>query len=165
MNLRNKKELAARALKVGKDRVAFVEARKDEIKEAITKQDMRDLHADDAIRIKEISGRKTKVKKKTRRSTGQIRKKINTRKKDYVIMTRKLRAYVAEMKKQGLLSREEVSEIRKRIRNKAFRSKAHLKDFIQNKERYLSSTSGSGSRAGSKKTKKKQSKKTRSKKK
>lgn len=171
MNLRNKKELAARALKVGKERIMLVEARKDEIKEAITKQDMRDLHADGAIRIKEVSGRKKNIKKKGRRSTGQIRKKVNTRKKDYVVMTRKLRAHIAEMKKQGLLSPEEFKEIRKRIRNKAFRSKAHLKDFLQNKDRYLSSTrgrsSGSGSGAGSKKkSKKKPSKrKTRSRKK
>ncbi len=43
MNLRTKKELAAKALKVGKERIVFVEARLDEIKEAITKQDMRDL--------------------------------------------------------------------------------------------------------------------------
>ena len=97
MNLRNKKDLAARTLKVGKGRIMFVEARRDEIKEAITKQDMRDLHADGAIRVKEISGRKAKVKKKGRRTTGKIRKKVNTRKRDYVLMTRKLRGYTAEM--------------------------------------------------------------------
>ncbi len=157
MNLRNKKELAARALKVGKERIMFVEARKNEIKEAITKQDIRDLNADGAIRVKEISGRKKNAKKKTRRSTGQIKKKINTRKKDYVIMTRKLRAYVIEMKKQGLLNPEEVKEIRKGIRNKAFRSKAHLKDYIQNKDRYSGSFS-SGTKTIKKKVKKKKKK-------
>ena len=156
MNLRNKKELAARALKVGKERIMFVDARKDEIKEAITRQDIKDLHADGAIRIKEISGRKTKVKKKGRRSTGKIRKKVNVRKQEYVIMTRKLRAYVAEMKKQGMLSPEEVKEIRKRIRNRIFRSKAHLKDYIQNKDRYSSSmSSGSSTHKTKKKVKKK----------
>ena len=45
-------------------------------------------------------------------------------------MTRKLRKYVSEMKKQGRLSKEEITEIRKRIRNKKFRSKAHLKEYI-----------------------------------
>lgn len=162
MNLRNKKELAARALKVGKERIIFVEARKDEIKEAITKQDIRDLNADGAIMIKEKSGRKKNTKKKGRRSTGQIRKKVNKRKQEYVIMTRKLRTYAAEMKKQGMLSPEEVKEIRKRIRNRMFRSKAHLKDYIQNKDRYSSSMSKSGSgrkEAKISKTKNKQSKK------
>jgi len=68
--------------------------------------------------------------KKTRRSPGNIRKKVNKRKQEYVIMTRKLRKYAAEMKKQGRLSKEEVIDIRKKIRNKVFRSKAHLKEYI-----------------------------------
>jgi large subunit ribosomal protein L19e len=159
MNLRNKKELAARALKVGKERIIFVEARKDEIKEAITKQDIRDLHQDGAIMVKEISGRKKNIKKKGRRTTGQIKKKVNTRKRDYVIMTRKLRGYTAEMKKQGRLSPEEVKEIRKRIRNRMFRSKAHLKDYIQNKDRYSAmSSGGTTSHKAKKKVKKKKKK-------
>ena len=45
-------------------------------------------------------------------------------------MTRKLRRYVAEMKKQGKLTPEEIKDIRNKIRNKAFRSKAHLKEYI-----------------------------------
>jgi large subunit ribosomal protein L19e len=159
MNLRNKKELAARALKVGKERIMFVEARRDEIKEAITKQDIRDLHADGAIRVKEISGRKAKVKKKGRRTTGKIRKKVNTRKQDYVIMTRKLRGYTAEMKKQGKVSPEEVKEIRKRIRNRIFRSKAHLKDYIENKDKYSSSMASGTSTHKTKKKKVKKKKK------
>ena len=130
MNLRTKKELASKALKVGKERVVFVRARLDEIKEAITKQDIKDLKNDGAIKVKEIKGRRKNLKKKTKRSTGNIRKKVKTRKQDYVIMTRKLRKYTNEMKKKGLLSIEEVKEIRNRIRNRMFKSKANLKDYI-----------------------------------
>jgi len=130
MNLRKKKELAARLLKIGKDRIVFVQSRSEDIKEAITKQDIRDLVQDKAIVIKEIKGR-TKIRKKARRSTGNIRKKVKTRKQDYVIMTRKLRGYVNELKKKGNLTREEVIEIRKRIRNKAYKSKANLKEYIE----------------------------------
>jgi|TARA_Y100000310_G_scaffold251425_1_gene257915 ribosomal protein L19E len=129
MNLRRKKELASRALKVGKERISFVESRLDEVKEAITKQDIHDLKKDGAIEIKNISGRR-KIKKKIKRSAGNIRKKLNTRKKDYVIMTRKLRGYVSELKKQGRLTGEQATEIRKRIRNKQFRSKANLKEYM-----------------------------------
>lgn len=130
MNLGKKKALAVKALKVGKKRIIFVKPRLDEIKEAITKQDIRELKTDGAIMVKDIKGRK-KVKKVNRRSVGNIRKKVNQRKKDYVIMTRKLRSYVAEMKKQGLLNREDTLDIRKKIRNKGFRSKAHLKNYIE----------------------------------
>jgi len=130
MNLSKKKALAKRTFGVGEDRIVFVESRLNDIKEAITKQDMRDLRQDKAIIIKEKKGRK-KVIRKRRRSTGNIRKKINTRKRDYVILTRKLRKYVSEIKNQGKISKEEVNDIRKKIRNKAFRSKSHLKEYIE----------------------------------
>lgn len=131
MNLSKKKELAKRTFGVGEDRIVFVESRLNDIKEAITKQDMRDLRQDKAIIIKEKKGRKKVIRKRRRRSTGNIRKKINTRKRDYVILTRKLRKYVLEIKNQGKISKEEVNDIRKKIRNKAFRSKSHLKEYIE----------------------------------
>ncbi len=131
MNLTSKKELAARTLKVGKERIVFVVARLNEIKEAITKQDIKDLNKDGAILIKEIKGRKKKIKKKKKRTTGKIRKKVNTRKQDYVKLTRKLRKHVAELKKQGKLSSEEVKEIRKKIRNKQYKNKANLKARVE----------------------------------
>ena len=44
MQLSNKKELAAKVLEVGKGRIIFVESALAEIKEAITRQDILDLH-------------------------------------------------------------------------------------------------------------------------
>ncbi len=129
MNLKKKKRLAKRALKTGKNRIVLLQSRLDEIKEAITKQDIRDLKKAGAITIKETKGKRKKIKK-TRRSPGNIRKKTTKRKKEYTIMTRKLRSYLAEVKKQGNISKEDVSEIRKKIRNRDFRSKAHLKEYI-----------------------------------
>ena len=130
MNLGKKKSLAARTLKVGKKRILFVKSRLEEIKEAITKQDIKDLQSEGAILIKEIKGKRKNIKKKKNRGPGSIKKTVNTRKQLYVIMTRKLRKYTNEMKKQGGISSEDVIEIRKRIRNKKFRSKAHLKEHI-----------------------------------
>jgi large subunit ribosomal protein L19e len=130
MNLRNKKELAAKTFKVGKSRIVFVLERMDEIKEALTKEDIRALHQEGAILIKDVKGRKVKIKKKKKRSVGNVRKKVNRRKQDYVIITRKLRRFAAELKNQGRLSGEEVKEIRKKIRNKEFKSKANLKAYI-----------------------------------
>ena len=129
MNLSKKKKLAKRTFGVGENRIVFVKSRINDIKEAITKQDMRDLRQDKAIIIKEKKGRKKVIRK--RRSIGNIRKKINTRKKDYVVLTRKLRKYVLEMKNQGKISKEEFDDIRKKIRNKIFRSKSHLKEYIE----------------------------------
>jgi len=135
MNLGKKTNLAARTLKVGKDRITFIKSKLNEIKEAITKQDIRDLQKEGAIVVKEVSGRKKNLKRKPKRSTGNVRKKVNKRKQEYVIMTRKLRKYAAEMKNQGRLSKEEVVEIRKRIRNRSYKSKAHLKRYIEELKR------------------------------
>ena len=98
MNLRKKKALAARTFGVGVGRIEFLEPRLEEIKEAITKQDIRDLHKDGAIRIKNIKGRKAKPRKKKKKTIGNVRKKINKRKREYVTLTRKLRKHLAENK-------------------------------------------------------------------
>jgi len=136
MNLNKKKILAARTFNVGKERIIFIQERLDEIKEAITKQDIRDLKQDGAILIKEIKGR-TKVKnKKRKRSAGKIRKKLKERKKNYVIITRKLRNYVKELKKHGKLSQEEFREIRKRIKEGKFKSKKNLKNYLEESRKW-----------------------------
>ncbi len=130
MNLKHKKELVARTFGVGKGKVRFLESRLEEIKEAITKQDIRDLVKDKAIIIQESSGRR-KIKSGVRRSTGNIRKKINKRKINYMIMTRKLRKYIMEIKNSGKISLEEMKNIRKRIKNKEFTSLNALKNQIK----------------------------------
>jgi len=130
MDLSKKKELAKRTFKVGKERIVFVEARLEDIKEAIRKQDMRDLYNEGAILIKDIKGRRKIQKRKKKKGPGKIRKKVNKRKKEYVIMTRKLRKYLVSVKKQEKVSKENVDDIRKKIRNKVFKSKAQLKNYI-----------------------------------
>jgi len=136
MNLSKKKALAVKTLKVGKDRIVFVKSRLEDIKEAITKQDIKDLQKDGAIIVKEIKGRKKNLKKNKRRSTGNIKKKVKKRKKEYVVMTRKLRKYVKELRNQGKLSREESQDIRKKIRNKYYKSLGNLKEHIRREKKW-----------------------------
>jgi large subunit ribosomal protein L19e len=131
MKLDKKKELAAKALKVGKNRIILVQERLDEIKEAITKQDVLDLKKSGAIKIKEIKGRKKIKKRTTKRRAGKIKKKINRRKQQYAKVTRKLRAYIKELKNQGKIEDEEYKELRKKIRARDFKSKAQLKDYLK----------------------------------
>lgn len=128
MNLSKKKKLAKRTLNVGEDRIVFVESRLEEIKEAITKQDIRDLYKNGAIIVKEIKGRRKIIRSKSR-SVGNIRKKVGTRKRNYITLTRKFRNYLKNKKESGL-SKELTKEIRKKIRNKDFKSKAHLKEYL-----------------------------------
>tara|TARA_Y100000034_G_C6901927_1_gene417388 strand:- start:1305 stop:1808 length:504 start_codon:yes stop_codon:yes gene_type:complete len=132
MNLRTRKELAAKVLKVGKNRIQFAKDNLNEIKEAITKQDMKDLHKEGFISIKPIKGRKKIKKRKTRRGPGKIKKKVNKRKQIYVKITRKLRSYLKELKSQEKISNELFWGLRKKIRMREFRSKSHLKEHLVN---------------------------------
>lgn len=129
MNLSKKKKLAKRTLNVGEDRIVFLGSRLEEIKDAITKQDIRDLLKSGAIVIKERKGRK-KVQKKRSRSTGNIRRKAKEKKREYMILTRKLRRYLKSQVSKGKLSKEHFRDIRKKIRNRVFRSLSHLKEYI-----------------------------------
>ena len=130
MNLSKKKRLAAKSLKVGKERIVFMQSRLNEIKEAITKQDIKDLVQGGAIFVKDIKGKRKNQDTHKRRSVGNIRKKVNVRKEEYVLLTRKLRKYLNEVKKQGLIDLKEIKNVRKKIRNKEFRSKSHLKEYL-----------------------------------
>jgi len=130
MNLKKKKQLAIRTLGIGNKRITFVKERIAEIKEAITKQDIRDLKESGAIVIKEIKGKRKIEKRKNARGTGKIKKKVKTRKKDYMTMTRKLRAYLKHLKLNGEVSREDYLNMRKLIRNKKFTSLTNLKAYI-----------------------------------
>lgn len=130
MKLETKKYLAARALGVGKNRIVFNIERLPEIKEAITKQDMKDLFRDKAIAIREIKGKRIIKHRKTRRRKGSIKIRVNSSKQEYVKLTRKLRAYVRGLRRQSLLSKENFIGTRKQIGAKQFKSLAQLKEHL-----------------------------------
>ena len=129
MNVGKKRKLAMRTFNVGLERIVFLESKLDEIKDAITKQDIRDLEKSGAIIIKERKGR-TKVRKKAGRSVGNVRKKVKKRKRSYIILTRKLRGHLKSIYSGGEISKGDLENMRKKIRNKEFKSKAHLKEYI-----------------------------------
>ena len=130
MNLLKKKRLVARTLNVGMQRIAFNTERLDEIKEAITKQDIRELKASGAIVIKQIKGRRTAVKRKTRRRLGSKKLTPRLRKRHYMVLTRKLRNYLFSLRKRGLLPKELHLQLRREIRAKTFKSLAQIKEKI-----------------------------------
>ena len=130
MKLEKKKEFIARAKDVGKSRIIFNVSRLQDIKQSITKQDINELIRDKAVIIKEVGGRKTLKKRKTRRRAGSIKKKVNNRKQEYVKLVRKLRLHVAHLKKSGKLSIEDYNELRKQIRSNEFKSLANMKEKI-----------------------------------
>jgi large subunit ribosomal protein L19e len=130
MKLETKKKLASTTLGVGKNKIIFNIHRLEEIKEAITKQDIRDLYMSGAIIIREINGRRKVVRRKIRRKAGSIKKPVKNKKREYVILTRKFRNYLFELKRKSKLSNENYIMLRKEIKARAFKSKAQLKERI-----------------------------------
>ena len=127
-NLNKRKALASRVLGVGKNKIIFDIRRLEEIKEAITKQDIRDLFAEGIIRIASARGRQTKEKRKTNRKAGKIKRKLKLRKVKYVILTRKLRRHIKDLKKAKKINQEIYADLRKKIRSKNFKDLSHLKE-------------------------------------
>lgn len=134
MKLENKKALISRALNVGKGRIILNTSRLAEIKEAITKQDVKDLLASGAIIVLGVKGRKVIVRRKTRRRMGSIKKKANSGKRGYIIITRKLRSYLLHLKKNEEISQENFLEFRKQIRAREFKSLGQMKERIKELE-------------------------------
>ncbi len=131
MNLRKKKQLAAKVLRVGKSRIFFNENNLKEIKEAITKQDIKDLFEQGIISIKLAKGRKKFIKRKNKKGPGSIRKNVRKRKRDYMILTRKLRAHLKEVRNNDKMKNEKYYLLRGQIKNKMFKNKQHFKENIK----------------------------------
>jgi len=130
MQLGKKKILAAHALGIGKDRVIFTPQNLKEISEAITRQDIIDLHNSGAIKIREISGRRKLVKRKNRRGPGKIKKNVGNKKREYVIITRKLRTFTKSLLRINKIDKVKYRKIRTMIRARRFKSKRHLSESL-----------------------------------
>jgi len=129
MKLEKKKAFAAKVLGVGQDRIVFNVTKLADIKEAITRQDIRDLVAQKAINIREIHGRRTILKSTSRRRMGSVHKRVRNSKREYIIITRKLRAFVAHLRIQGKITDERFHKLRREIRARAFHSLSHMKEM------------------------------------
>lgn len=131
MDLGKKKQLASRALGVGMARVSFNNERLADIKEAITKQDIRDLVASGAIKVNAIKGRKTVEKRTSRKRAGKIRMKRKPKNSDYMVLTRKFREYLKQLRMNKGISNENYRKVRSEIRARNFKNRIQLKERIE----------------------------------
>ncbi len=131
MNLNKKKQLAIRTLGMGRDRIVFNPNRMDEVKEAITKQDIRDLVSSKAIIIKDRKGRKKKEGRLNRARAGSRKKIVINKKREYIIITRKLRRYLMFLRKKNLLVKEMHLKLLKEIKSRNVKSLVQMKERIE----------------------------------
>ncbi len=142
MNLKTKKELAAHVLKVSPKRVFINPERLDDVKEALTRADIRALSKDGAIVKKQkkniSSGRSKKLKvqksKGKRKGQGSRRGKKTARlnkKENWMNKVRLQRTYLRNLKEKKLLDNKQFRMLYLKIKSGFFRSKAHLKLYLQ----------------------------------
>lgn len=131
MNLKNKKKLIARMLNVGVGRIWLDSSKAAELKEAITRQDIKDLKQEGIIKVKDKKGRATKEKRKTKKRAGKKRKRIGQRKQNYIKLTRKLRKHVKAQKDRGKLGKKEYKGLRKKIKAGGFKDLGHLREAMK----------------------------------
>jgi len=130
MTHQTQKRLAANILGVGINKVWFDPNRLEDIKEALTKQDIRDLIKDGAIKSKQTEYKKVKKEKKKRR-TGKMKKRVKRRKQKYVKLIRKLRKYLKEIRKMDKISSKEYNHLRRLSKAGIFKSKKHLEEYVK----------------------------------
>jgi len=139
------RRLAADVLGCGLKRVWFDIERAEEIKESITKADIRRLISDGAIREKPVQSisrfriRKKNEQKKKGRQRGHGRRKGKKtaregKKELWVKKIRLQRTLIRTLKEKKLVSQKHYTELMKKAKGGFFRSKRHIKIFIEDQE-------------------------------
>ncbi len=141
MNLKTQKRLAATVLKCSPERVVFDNERLDEIKEAITKTDIKLLISDKGIKKKNKKSisrgrtKKAKVQKKKgrRRGPGSRKGKYGARtpkKKTWTNSIRLQRKFLKQLRDKKLLTTKDYRILYRKSKGGFFRSLSHVKLYI-----------------------------------
>ena len=141
MKLKLQKRLSADVFKRSKKKIHFNEEMLEEIKEAITKADIRGLIKKNAVIVEPIRGisrvraRKTLVQKSKGRQKGKgSRKGKKTarmpRKRSWILRIRKQRVFLKELRKENLIEKGNFRDLYLKAKGGFFRSKRHLKIYI-----------------------------------
>ncbi len=144
MKLDTKKRLAADILKAGVNRVWIDPARAVDVSSAITRDDIKGLIRQGAIKVKPERGisrgrlRSRSLKRKVGRRGGPGTRKgasgaRTPRKANWIKTVRPLRFRLSELRKEGVVGQGEYRKLYLMIKGGSFRSKAHLDSYLKEK--------------------------------
>ncbi len=132
MKFETQKRIASELLNFGKGKIWLDPSRLEDIEKAITRQDIRELIKEKAIRLKKTK-RKEKEKEKRIKGLGHTKKKVKKKKQHYVKLIRKLRRYIFWLEKNKKISREEYYKLRKLSKAGIFKNLRMLKEYLEKK--------------------------------
>jgi large subunit ribosomal protein L19e len=148
MDLKVQKRLAAHLLKCSPKRICFDENSLEDIKEAITKRDIRGLIKDgiivkkQALNVSQSRTRKRKIQKSKglRKGDGSRKGTFNSRltqKETWKNKIRVQRAFLQLLKDKLLIDQKTYVMLKGRAKGGFFRNKKHLKGYIQENKLFL----------------------------
>jgi len=148
MNLKTQKRIAAKVLKCSPKRVVFSQESSGDIKEAITRGDIRNLVGSGLIAkanktsISRSRIRKNLIQKRKGRKSGpgSRKGKANARlstKKVWMAKVRLQRAFIKELRDKELISMETYRLLYSRVKGGYFRNKRHIKLFLEDSKLFL----------------------------
>jgi large subunit ribosomal protein L19e len=141
VNLKKKRELVARILGIGANRVRFEPDKLDDIADSITREDLRSLVERGTIwttKVKGTSRGRAKTKQAIRKKSGlgpgskKGKKTARTGKKSaYVTKIRSMRYHLKVMKDRNEINRQTYWLIYKKVDGGQVRSVSHLRDIVK----------------------------------
>lgn len=142
MNLKVQRRIAATILKCGSDRVSFNKDKLDDIKEAITKADIKTLIKNGVIIAKKKKGISRGRAKflhhqkqlGRRRGIGSRKGKKTARnpsKKSWITKVRTQRDLILNLRTKSLIRDEEYRNLYRRIAGGFFRSRRHIRIYLK----------------------------------
>jgi large subunit ribosomal protein L19e len=139
------RRIAAQILKCGKNRVGFDPSRLDEIKEAITKIDMRGLINNGAVYARPENStskywarrRKSQKSKGKQKGAGSRKGKASARglnpKRIWINKIRLQRGYIQSLRDQSKITTTNYHELYMKAKGGFFRSLRHMKLYVEEK--------------------------------
>jgi large subunit ribosomal protein L19e len=158
-NLKIQKKTAAKIMKCSPSKVSFDTESLDDIKESITRQDVRGLISSGAIfkkssnktsrvRARKILLQKTKGKRKGHGSRKGKATARESKKDTWMNKVRKQRLFLRLIKTKGLITKGNYRMLMNKTKGGFFRSERHLKTYLGERNLFVvnSAESGSGSK-------------------
>lgn len=142
MNLANQRRISAEIMNVGESKVWFDPDRLTEIKEAITKNDIRNLIKREAIKRRpELGTSRTRARKRLEqrrkgRQAGPGTRKGSrtarlTRKEAWMISVRSQRCFIKELKDKSLVEDKTYRNLYLKVKGGYFRNRRHIKLYLE----------------------------------
>ena len=142
MKLTSQRRISAKILKVGQNRIHFDQEKLTEIKEAITRSDIRSLINEKTIKAKptksisRVRARKIKKQKSKVRRKGPGSRKLTkiarlSKKKRWMLKVRAQRKLIQELKEKKQIESKTFRDIYRKISGNYFRSRRHIQLYLE----------------------------------